>query len=369
MDYTIINTHTNYGVSNKRLKISHNINFESSDHHFTLQSNPKPTSSKLLDQEVIMNSFLNPTQKLYLVLDLDHTLLNTTLIEKLSSEEKYVKSQNFSGSDLFMMKNSIYVTKLRPFVHTFLEETSKMFELCIWTKGNRNYALEMAQFLDPKDIYFKERIFSREYCTQLHQKTLDVLDVSEKFIVVLDDTKTIWGKQMGNVIEIDKYHYFDSSSQKSMLKNRKSLCHMKTDEDESDGSLACILRVLKRVHSEFFENRLNEVDKDVRNVLTMMRKKVLNGCKILFGREVCCVNLIRMNYGVWEMAKEMGATCTINKLDCDITHVISLHCETEESLWALQEGKFLVNAKWVRTAFYSWQKQLENDYPVLKSEV
>ncbi|CAO2822140.1 unnamed protein product [Amaranthus hypochondriacus] len=323
--------------------------------------------SKLLDQEVIMNSSLDPTQKLYLVLDLDHTLLNTTLIEKLSSEEKYVKSQNFSGSDLFMMKNSIYVTKLRPFVHMFLEEASKMFELCIWTMGTRDYALEMAEFLDPKNIYFKKRIFSRENCKQSHQKTLDVLNVSEKFILVLDDTKAVWGKQMDNVIEIDRYHYFDSSCQKYRLKNRKSLCHMKKDEDESDGLLACILRVLKRVHSEFFENGLNEIDKDVRNVLTMMRKKVLNGCKILFGTRLGT----RFVYysTVWEMAKKMGATCTFNKLDCDITHVISFHCETEESLWALQEGKFLVNDKWVRTAFCFWQRQLENDYPVCKSEV
>ena len=312
-----------------------------------------------------MNSSINPTQKLYLVLDLDHTLLNTTRIENLTSEEEYIRSQKFSDSDLFMLKNSISMTKLRPFVHMFLEEASKMFELCIWTKGTRNYALEMAQFLDPKNIYFQTRIFSRENCTQLHQKTLDVLNISEEFILVLDDTKEVWEKHMGNVIEIDRYYYFDSSCRKFGFKNRKSLCHMKKDEDESDGSLACSLRVLKTVHSEFFGNGLNEVDKDVRYVLKKVRKKVLNGCKILFDTQES-TKLVRMNYGVWEMAKEMGATCTINKLDCDITHVISLHCGTKESLWALQEGKFLVNAKWVKTAFYFWQRLLENDFPVRK---
>ena len=83
------------------------------------------------------------------------------------------------------------MTKLRPFVRTFLKEASKMFEMYIYTMGDRPYALEMAKLLDPKREYFSGRVISRDDGTQKHQKGLDVVLGQESAVVILDDTENV----------------------------------------------------------------------------------------------------------------------------------------------------------------------------------
>ena len=67
---------------------------------------------------------------------------------------------------------NMYMTKLRPFVHTFLKEASEMFEMYIYTMGGQHYALEMAKLLDPQGDYFSAKVISCKHATQEHQKGL-----------------------------------------------------------------------------------------------------------------------------------------------------------------------------------------------------
>ena len=83
------------------------------------------------------------------------------------------------------------LTKLRPFVHTFLKEASKLFEMYIYTMGERAYALEMANLLDPGKIYFDSRVIAQSDCTQRHQKGLDVVLGQESAVLILDDTEAV----------------------------------------------------------------------------------------------------------------------------------------------------------------------------------
>lgn len=83
------------------------------------------------------------------------------------------------------------LTKLRPFVHTFLKEASSMFEMYIYTMAERSYALEMANLLDPKKVYFNFKVISQDDCTQKYQKGLDVLLGKESAVVILDDTELV----------------------------------------------------------------------------------------------------------------------------------------------------------------------------------
>lgn len=83
------------------------------------------------------------------------------------------------------------MTKLRPYVRTFLKEASKLFEMYIYTMGERPYAVEMAKLLDPEDIYFTSRIIARGDSTQKNRKSLDVVLGKENAIVILDDTEEV----------------------------------------------------------------------------------------------------------------------------------------------------------------------------------
>lgn len=83
------------------------------------------------------------------------------------------------------------MTKLRPFVHVFLKEASEMFEMYIYTMGDRPYALQMAKLLDPRGEYFGDRVISRDDGTVKHQKGLDVVLGQESAVLILDDTENV----------------------------------------------------------------------------------------------------------------------------------------------------------------------------------
>ncbi|OMO93357.1 hypothetical protein CCACVL1_06522 [Corchorus capsularis] len=277
-------------------------------------------------------------KKLCLVLDLDHTLLNSTELIDLTPEEEYLKAQSESDSSLFMVESLDMMTKLRPFVHEFLKETREMFEMYIYTMGDRAYALEMAKLLDPesdpKGDYFNGRVISRDDGTQKNQKGLDVIPGQESAVVILDDTESL-----------------------------------KTDETEHNGALASVLEALKRIHHMFFEQLDDNLDvgsRDVRQVMKTVRKEVLQGCKIVFSR-VFPIEFPAETHVLWKMAEELGATCS-REIDASVTHVVSKDARTEKSYWAVKEHKLLVHPRWIEAANFLWQKQPEENFPVERGQ-
>lgn len=82
-------------------------------------------------------------------------------------------------------------TKLRPYVHRFLEEASKFFEMYVYTMGERMYALAMARLLDPSGRFFGERVISQGDSTLRTAKNLDVVLGAESAVVILDDTEGV----------------------------------------------------------------------------------------------------------------------------------------------------------------------------------
>ncbi|KMS99186.1 hypothetical protein BVRB_2g047230 [Beta vulgaris subsp. vulgaris] len=310
-------------------------------------------------------------KKLYLVLDLDHTLLNSTRLEDINSEEEYLKSQTDSFQDiakgsLFRLDMMRMMTKLRPYVRTFLEEASSMFEMYIYTMGERPYAIEMAKLLDPGNLYFNSRVISQADCTQRHQKGLDVVLGQESAVLILDDTEGVWRRHKDNLILMERYHYF-SSSCRQFGYSCKSLSELKGDENEADGALATVLGVLKKIHSKFFDpEHGDESDdfaaRDVRQVLKQFRKEVLKDCKLVFSR-VFPTKFQADNHHLWKMAEKLGATCSM-ELDSSVTHVVSTDSGTEKSRWAVQNGKFLVHPRWLEAANYLWNRQPEDQFPV-----
>ncbi|XVE71912.1 hypothetical protein DITRI_Ditri10aG0189200 [Diplodiscus trichospermus] len=297
-------------------------------------------------------------KKLYLVLDLDHTLLNSTQLMHLTPEEEYLNGQSDSLQDvskgsLFRLDFMHMMTKLRPFVRTFLKEASEMFEMYIYTMGDRPYALEMAKLLDPGREYFSDRVISRDDGTQKHQKGLDVVLGQESAVVILDDTENAWMKHKDNLILMERYHFFASSCHQFGY-NCKSLSQLKSDESVPDGALASVLKVLRQIHHIFFD------------VLKAVRKEVLKCCKIVFSR-VFPTKVQADCHILWKMAEQLGATCS-TETDSSVTHVVSTDAGTEKSRWAVKEKKFLVHPRWIDAANFLWQKQPEENFPVSQAK-
>ncbi|KAI3995968.1 hypothetical protein MKX01_037465 [Papaver californicum] len=106
-------------------------------------------------------------KKLCLVLDLDHTLLNPTKFQHISPEEEYLKTQ-IDSVNLFRLNQIQMFTKLRPFVRTFLKEASSLFEMYIYTMGEKRYAVEMA----PYSIQKTQTSTPESFCRQIAPRNI-----------------------------------------------------------------------------------------------------------------------------------------------------------------------------------------------------
>ncbi|KAJ4721336.1 RNA polymerase II C-terminal domain phosphatase-like 4 [Melia azedarach] len=257
-------------------------------------------------------------RKLLLVLDLDHTL--------------------------------VHCLKLRPYAQSFLEEASKMFEMHLCTIGSRLYAQKATKFLDPNSKYFSCRIIAFEDFERKASKNLNLVLGEERSIIIVDDTENVWGRHTENLITVSRYDYFTHKGGVD-----KSYSEEKTDESESNGGLANILRVLKTVHGLFFDNSTNG---DVPSLLAKIRGGILTGCTLLFRDVHQDLPLMKSK------AELMGATCT-TEIDSSmiITHVVSSNAaKAEESRRAEQENLFLVHPKWIEAAYFLWSRQPEQDY-------
>ncbi|KAF7095608.1 hypothetical protein CFC21_097731 [Triticum aestivum] len=294
-------------------------------------------------------------RKLVLILDLDHTLINSTRLHDISSAEmdlgiQSAASKNDPDGSLFTLQGMHMLTKLRPFVRKFLEEASSMFEMYIYTMGDKAYAVEIAKLLDPGNVYFDSKVISNADCTQRHQKGLDVVLGADSVAVILDDTEYVWQKHKENLILMERYHYFAASCRQFGFSNQ-SLSEMMQDERESDGALATILNVLKRIHTIFFDS-----------VIKRVRQEVLQGCKLVFSR-VFPSDCHPQDQIMWKMAEQLGAVCC-SEVDPSVTHVVAVHAGTEKARWAAVNKKFLLHPRWIEACNYRWHRQPEEDFPV-----
>ncbi|XP_047094309.1 RNA polymerase II C-terminal domain phosphatase-like 4 isoform X2 [Lolium rigidum] len=311
-------------------------------------------------------------RKLVLILDLDHTLINSTRLHDISAAEMDLGIQTAASKDLpnkslFNLQGMYMLTKLRPFVRKFLEEASSMFEMYIYTMGDKAYAIEIAKLLDPGNVYFGSKVISNSDCTQRHQKGLDVVLGAESTAVILDDTEHVWQKHKENLILMERYHYFAASLRQFGFTDR-SLSELMQDERESDGALATILDVLKRIHAIFFDSGVETAlsSRDVRQVIKGVRQEVLQGCKLVFTR-VFRSDCRAQDQIIWKMAEQLGAVCC-SEVDSTVTHVVALHSGTDKARWAVKNKKFLLHPRWIEACNYRWHRLPEEGFPVPSSK-
>ncbi|XP_071725141.1 RNA polymerase II C-terminal domain phosphatase-like 4 [Rutidosis leptorrhynchoides] len=219
-------------------------------------------NTKTLLKEIITKNLLKQS-KLHLVLDIDQTLLHAVCFNDLQPEDFDFLKQNCEDFReslcMFELESVHYLVKLRPYVRAFLEQANSLFELSLYTKGTKMYARCIAKLLDPEGKYFGQyrRIIGRED-TPTEFKTLDLVRVEERAILIIDDTE-IWPYDSENLLVIERYNYFGTKREGDGYLKRRS------DECEFGGSLMNILEIAKGVHKRFFQlGNNNVVDEDDR---------------------------------------------------------------------------------------------------------
>ncbi|KAF5746384.1 putative RNA polymerase II C-terminal domain phosphatase-like 3 [Tripterygium wilfordii] len=296
-------------------------------------------------------------RKLCLVLDLDHTLLNSAKfveIDRIHEEilrKKEEQDREKPERHLFRFPHMGMWTKLRPGIWNFLEKASKLFELHLYTMGNKVYATEMAKVLDPKGVLFNGRVISKGDDADLFDgdervpksKDLEGVLGMESAVVIIDDSVRVWPHNRLNLIVVERYTYFPCSRRQFGLQG-PSLLEVDLDERLEDGTLASSLTVIERIHQNFFTHQSLE-EADVRNILASEQRKILGGCRIVFSRVFPVGEANPHLHPLWQMAEQFGAVCT-NQIDDQVTHVVAHSLGTDKVNWALSSGRFVVHPNW-----------------------
>ncbi|KAJ0779973.1 putative protein-serine/threonine phosphatase [Helianthus annuus] len=311
-------------------------------------------------------------RKLCLVLDLDHTLLNSAKFSEIEPvHDEMLKKKEEQDRDkphrhLFRFPHMGLWTKLRPGVWNFLEKASKLYELHLYTMGNKVYATEMAKVLDPKGVLFNGRVISRgdhgdNVDGDPKSKDLEGVLGMESSVVIIDDSIRVWPHNKLNLIVVERYIYFPCSRRQFGLPG-PSLLEIDHDERPEDGSLASALAVIEKIHQLFFsEKSLDEAD--ARNILASEQRKILGGCRILFSRVFPVGEASPHLHPLWQTAEQFGAVCT-NQIDEQVTHVVANSLGTDKVNWALATGRPVVHPGWVEASALLYRRANEHDFAV-----
>ncbi|XP_023639492.1 RNA polymerase II C-terminal domain phosphatase-like 3 isoform X2 [Capsella rubella] len=315
------------------------------------------------------------SQKLSLVLDIDHTLLNSAKFNEVESRhEEILRKKEEQDREkpfrhLFRFPHMGMWTKLRPGIWNFLEKASKLYELHLYTMGNKLYATEMAKLLDPKGILFNGRVISKgddgdpldgdERVPK--SKDLEGVMGMESSVVIIDDSVRVWPHNKMNLIAVERYLYFPCSRRQFGLLG-PSLLELDRDEVPEEGTLASSLAVIEKIHKNFFSHTsLDEVD--VRNILASEQRKILAGCRIVFSRIIPVGEAKPHLHPLWQTAEQFGAVCT-TQVDEHVTHVVTNSLGTDKVNWALTRGRFVVHPGWVEASAFLYQRANENLYAI-----
>ncbi|XP_033096360.1 RNA polymerase II subunit A C-terminal domain phosphatase-like [Anneissia japonica] len=147
--------------------------------------------------------------KLVLVVDLDQTLIHTTMDAVPATLKNVHHFQLWNSGP----QSPWYHTRIRPGCQKFLEEISKYYELHIFTMGARLYAHTIASFLDPHQKYFSHRILSRDECFDRNLKTANlgsIFPCGDSMVCIIDDREDVWSNAP-NLIHVKPYCYFSGT--------------------------------------------------------------------------------------------------------------------------------------------------------------
>lgn len=314
-------------------------------------------------------------RKLCLILDLDHTLLNSAkFVEVDPIHEEVLRKKEEQDREkphrhLFRFPHMRMWTKLRPGVWNFLEKASKLYELHLYTMGNKLYATEMAKVLDPSGALFEGRVISKgdegdPYDgDERPQKIKDLEGVlgMESNVVIIDDSVRVWPHNKLNLIVVERYTYFPCSRRQFGLMG-PSLLEIDHDERPDEGTLALSLAVIERVHQNFFSHKsLNDLD--VRSILAAEQRKILAGCRIVFSRIFPVGEMNPQLHPLWQSAEQFGAVCS-TQIDEHVTHVVANSLGTDKVNWALNTGRYVVHPGWVEASTLLYRRANEHEFAV-----
>lgn len=155
------------------------------------------TSRAARIQQEIKNRELSDNKKLILILDLDQTVIQTSLDEVRCDHR-------------FEIGGCSFYVKYRPCLRSFLNKVNRLFEIHIYTMGVREYAYKICAAIDPDRFLFGDRIVSRAENFNELTKSIDRISCISDNVVILDDRADVWN-YIPNLLLVRPYEYYNTA--------------------------------------------------------------------------------------------------------------------------------------------------------------
>lgn len=303
--------------------------------HAILHSNPNVLLSDLEAERMGESHYqaLMQAKRLVLLLDLDQTVIHTTVNKQFAAYFEELQGLGVPPGSMDENERALqsihkikidgynYYVKERGELRWFLEEAARLFEIHIYTMGNKKYAAAIAEILDPTKAIFGDRIVTRDDNFGSFDKDITRLfPKNSSNVVILDDRPDVW-RFSRNLLPIRPFCFFrtgDLNSPeklKEMLrmggenpvqeespqnirqslygdgalppveKKRSIVCRRIMEEciaEAGDTELRAIMGVLRDVHREFFSDQASMQGKEGVRVVLDKKKRIFAGCVAVF---------------------------------------------------------------------------------------
>ena len=183
-----------------------NYHYLSNNNAFSLinyQTN-KNNYSKL---NINSNIDTRKSNKKTLILDLDETLVHSSF-KPINYNNAFHKPDIFLSIYFRGNNHNVYVLK-RPYVHEFLKEMNKIYNIIIFTASVKEYANPLLDVLDTEKV-IKKRLFREDCCigtTGKFIKDLKILKMNLKDLILVDNNPISYSYNICNGVPIKTWHY------------------------------------------------------------------------------------------------------------------------------------------------------------------